>query len=123
MNEEKILTKIEDLKVAQAEIITNQKQHSTILTRHSDLLEKQGEVLLRNTITVEEHHKRSTMLEEQMKTLRKELDEVKSSVSNAKTSAKAISGAFEVIAKYAGWGVAVVTVLWQLYVFLKSKGF
>lgn len=122
MSEEKILSKIEDLKVAQAEIITYQKQHAKDLTRHADLLEKQQELLLRNTITVEEHHKRSTALEESFKLLKAEVDKVKGDVTGAKTSAKAISGAFEIIAKYAGWGVAAIGVLWQLYVFLKSKG-
>ena len=121
--ENKILDMISDLKVSQAEIASNQKQHNVILARHTDLLEKQGEVLLRNTISVEDHDRRSQALEEQLNALRGEVYLVKTAWESHIAKSKTISVFMEKMAAYAGWVAAVVVGFWQIYLFLKSKGF
>jgi len=67
MNDDRILETLLEVKA-------NQAIHGQILDKHSDTLEKISETLLRNTVTVETHERRSTMLEAELKTIKADVD-------------------------------------------------
>lgn len=58
------LQQLIDISSAQKELLTNQATQQKILEKNSELLEAQAATLLRNTLTLEEHHRRTSALEE-----------------------------------------------------------
>jgi hypothetical protein len=106
-----------------AAIITNQDNQQKILDQHSKLLKSQGETLLRNTITVEEHHKRSTNLEMRQDRLESELLLLKSDVATAKSNKQYLKNFFLTVGYFAAGLPAIGGVLWGAYQILKKLGF
>src|SRR5689334_22326864 len=69
-----------DVLIKLAEISAVQKHQTEVLDKHSEMLANQNDILLRNTITVEEHHRRSLYLEAQQDKIEAELAPIKAHV-------------------------------------------
>ena len=105
-----------------ATVITNQENQEKVLNKHAQLLEEQGKTLLRNTITVEEHHRRSTQLEMRQDSLEAEVNTLKSDFSTSKSN-KAYLKEFFVTVGYIAAGLpAIGGVLWGLYQLAQKLG-
>lgn len=118
-----LFDKLTEVSVTQATIIANQTNQSRTLDKHSDLLERQSETLIRNTATVEEHHKRSTYLEDRQEKLESEFEIVKQTVLSDKQKKvwwrdlmRSIGTVTTVLSAMGGG-------LYAAYQFLKSIGF
>lgn len=79
-----IFEKLSELAINQREMSTTLAGQQRAIEKHSDLLEKNNETLLRNTITVEDHARRSDLLEQEQKGIKSELDEIKQHVDFVK---------------------------------------
>ena len=104
MQEEEILEKLMD-------IIATQRFHSEILDRHTTLLEKQGDTLIKNTTVVDEHQRRSLALESEVKRINVD-------VETYKARKLAISRLWSIIAMIAAIGSSGVGILWAVYKFM-----
>lgn len=69
-----------DILIKLAEISAVQKQQTEALEKYAEIQTKQNEILLRNTITVEEHHKRSLYLEAEQQKLEAQIEPIKAHV-------------------------------------------
>jgi len=105
-----------------ATVITNQENQEKVLNKHSDLLEDQGKVLLRNTITVEEHHKRSTHLELRQEALETEVQSLKAEVATAKSNKAYLKDFFVTVGYIAAGLPAIGGVIWGLYQLAQKLG-
>ena len=97
---DEILKKLSEISENQQKMIVVQESQEKLLEKHTETLEKQGEVLLRNTITVEEHHRRSLALEAQMEQLEKEVRHIENHVSQM----EGVGNFFKVV----GWVVGAI---------------
>ena len=104
MQEDEILEKLTD-------IIATQRFHSDILDKHTTILEKQGETLLKNTIIVEEHQRRSIALEAEVKRLDKD-------ATIYKAQKLAVSKMWSIVVMVTAIGSSVVGILWTIYKFM-----
>jgi len=77
MDTKEILERLSEIKQLHVELTVIQKAQTKLLEKHSEILESQKETLLRNTITVEEHHKRSLFLESKIDELEDEIEPLK----------------------------------------------
>ena len=84
-----ILERLNEIYAEQGKVIAVQERNTKSLDRQWESLEKiraeqavQNETLARNTSTLEEHHRRSLALEEQVKLLKAEVDPIKTHVHN-----------------------------------------
>jgi len=76
-----------EIREAQVMMSVKQDRNTALLNKHAELLDKsreeqvrQNETLLRNTITVEEHHRRSLALEKQIARVETEIEPIKAHV-------------------------------------------
>lgn len=81
MNEEMFAKILE----GQGKISANIDDLKSRVDNQAGILIKQGDVLVRNTVTVEEHHKRSLFLEEEQKALAQRIDALEDGVEAQKT--------------------------------------
>ncbi len=102
-----------------AEKLDNQ---SKLLDKHSSILEEHGRVLLRNTITVEEHHKRSTSLEVRQDALEIKVEVIKDEVSTSKSNKQYLKDFFITVGQIAVGIPAIGGALWGLYQLLQKLG-
>lgn len=105
-----IIEKLTEMAVSQKEILVRLDSYQKTLDKHTELLDKHNETLLRNTITVEEHHKRSLMLEEAQEQLRTDFKEVEDHVSEVKALGKIVRWAAVVAPIVTAIG-AIITML------------
>lgn len=106
-----VLEKLAELSATQREILTNQSIQQKQLDNQAGLLQTQSETLLRNTLTVEEHHKRSTLLEQEVKRLDTAFDDVKMDISNTKAVWKAYMWMFGTV----GGFIAAAAGLYEIF--------
>jgi hypothetical protein len=117
-----LLEKLAEVTVTQREILTNQGHVQKLLDKHTEILEEQGKTLIRNTITVEEHHRRSLYLEEEQKALKAEVHSLKTTVET-ENSNRAFLKSIVISAGYVFTAIgAAGGVLWGIYNFLKGLG-
>lgn len=86
-----VLEKLTEMQITQAQILENQKHQQELLGKHAELLTTQGETLLRNTITVEEHKEMSINLRKELARVENRFSPVEKTVDRAKTVAKFIT--------------------------------
>ena len=108
-----------DVLVKLAEISTVQKQQTEVLDKHSEMLEKQNEILLRNTITVEEHHRRSLFLEAEQAKLEAQIEPIKAHVEQMKGIGKFIKWVSTVVGLLTLLGGAVLGFI-KFIIFIKG---
>lgn len=87
---DKIMELLSEIKASVTELSANQKNNYRAIQDNTKLLKEQGETLLRNTITVEHHEKRSTLLEQELKSVREELEPIKEHVQQVSGAGKLI---------------------------------
>jgi hypothetical protein len=104
-----IIDRLTELSVDQKEILVRLDAAQKMLDKHADLLEKHNETLLRNTITVEEHHRRSLMLEEAQKALELKVTEAEDHVAEVK-----------VLGKWARWAALALPAISAIYAILTA---
>jgi hypothetical protein len=79
---DEILKKLAKIENGQLSIDITLKAQKETLDKHANLLMTQNETLLRNTLTVEEHHKRSLHLEKLQEKLQNEITPIKEHVTS-----------------------------------------
>lgn len=92
-----VIEKLLEIQASQREMMANQQNQKEILDKHTIILEKQQETLIRNTITVETHERRSTALEARLKHIEEEeLEPIKDHVKAVQVLINALKwiGAF-----------------------------
>lgn len=105
--------KLIEILATQKTIISNQESQGRVLDRHTEKLERHAEILERNTVIVDEHHKRSTMLEDRFSELKAEVDEISEKYKTIKNLAKFITW----LGGFGGLIVASITIMKYLGVF------
>lgn len=119
MNEEMFAKILE----GQGKISANIDDLKTRVETQGGMLLKQNETLIRNTITVEEHHKRSLYLEQQQDSLIKRIDVLEDGVE----AKQAVKHFVRDSVKWVGYvGIAVSSlggVLTVIYQVFKKLGF
>lgn len=117
-----VLEKLSEVTGTQREILVNQASQQKLLERHAEVLEEHGRVLLRNTITVEDHHRRSLYLEEEQKQLKAQVQMLKSTIETENSNRAFLKSVVISIGYMFTALGAVGGVLWAAYKFLKSLG-
>lgn len=87
---QEVLDKLSEISASQREMNVILKTQGKTLEKHANLLELQQETLIRNTITVEEHHKRSIALENRQKELEAEIEPIRDHVISVQAVFKAM---------------------------------
>lgn len=109
---DQVLEKLGEVAITQAKILANQDNQQKILDKCTELLEEHSKILVRNTVTVEDHHKRSLHLENRQ-------DEVEDRMEAIETSAKVEEGKRSYLKELAGtigiWATAITAVSGVLY--------
>ena len=87
------------------EVKATQTIHGQILDKHSDSLDKMNAILLRNTVIVDEHQRRSTLLEEELRNVKSDVDSFKAKKVAWLSVGKVIAGVISVVGSlaYAAW--------------------
>lgn len=106
-----------------ATIMTNQDNQQKKQDEHSGLLRTQGETLLRNTITVEEHHKRSTQLEHRQDRVEADVEILKTILATSQSNKQYLKDFFITLGYVVAGLPAIGGVLWGLYEIVKKLGF
>jgi len=121
-NYKDILDKLNEVAVSQSVILTKQDAHNDILEKHASLLERQNETLIRNTATVEEHHKRSTYLETEQKRLEADLASVKHDVTFEQQKKKWRKEMITLGTMITTGLTTLAGIFWAVYEFFKKLG-
>jgi len=117
-----IFTKLTEISEKQAEILANQHNDRKLLEKHSDQLDRHSEILVRNTITVEEHHRRSLLLEAEMKRVDNDVESIKSHVSKVQDMGKGAIAILKMTAAGVGGVSTLGGLLWGAYQIAQKLG-
>lgn len=117
-----VLEKLTEIAETQAKIAANQDNDRKLLEKHSEQLAEFSNILTRNTITVEDHHKRSLHLERRQEELESRQDTVENYIKVQKAKKQGVKELFTWVG-YIGSGIGAVSgLLWGAYQFLKTLG-
>lgn len=108
---DQVMEQLKDLAVTQSKILANQDNQQNLLEKHSGMLDRQNDILLRNTITVELHEKRSTALEAAL-----EIERTK--INNLTLTTNSLSG-LPTLIKTISLLLAIAVTIYQMFKFLK----
>lgn len=109
---EKILEKLAEIQAACSELAANQKNNYLAIQEQGKTLKSQAEILLRNTITVEQHERRSTMIENELKAFQEEMRPVKDHVQQ-------LQGAGQLV-RWIGYTIGSILAVIGLFSALKN---
>lgn len=125
-----ITTILLEMSANQREYLVSQNNQQKALDRVFETLEKTNETLLRNTITVEEHHKRSNLLEQELRRIDAKVSE--EDIQHLKAQAEAVEHtrnlfkSLQYLAKIVGWIIGGLStlggMLWGLYQIAQKIG-
>lgn len=117
-----MLEKLSEIAEGQVRIVANQDNDRKILEKHSEQLQEFSEILLRNTITVEDHKRRSLSLEKRQDKVEVRQDKVEDYLVKEKAKRQGIKEFFTLASYVFSGASAVGAALWGAYQFLKNLG-
>jgi hypothetical protein len=122
MNSETLLAKLSEISERQGKILANQDNDRKLLEEHSSLLKEHHKVLTRNTVTVEEHHKRSLLLEAEIKRVDADVRNIQDHVDKVQHMGLGVVNFFKGLGAMMAGLSTLGGVLWAIYELAKKIG-
>jgi len=117
-----LIEKISEIASAQARIMANQDNDRKLLEKHSEKLENYNIILTRNTVTVEDHHKRSLHLENRQDEVEDRQTKLEQFIATQKAKKQGVKELLSQLGIIVSASTAVGGALWGIFEFIKSLG-